>query len=51
MNIVWDVINNGGNDVGLFSIVFILEFNGFDKSKIKKKIFVENCVILDFYIF
>lgn len=37
MNIVWDVINNGGNDVGLFSIVFILEFNGFDKSKIKKK--------------
>lgn len=39
-------------DVGLFSVVFILEFNGFDKSKIKKKkIFVENCVILDFYIF
>lgn len=37
MNIVRDVTNNGGNDVGLPSTVLILEFNGFDKSKTKKK--------------
>lgn len=35
--IVRDVTNNGGNDVGLPSTVLILEFNGFDKSKTKKK--------------
>lgn len=49
--IVRDVTNNGGMDVGLPSAVLILEFNGFDKSKTKKKIFVENCVILDSHIF
>lgn len=35
--IVRDVTNNGGMDVGLPSAVLILEFNGFDKSKTKKK--------------
>lgn len=35
--IVRDVTNNAGIDVGLPSTVLILEFNGFDKSKTKKK--------------
>lgn len=35
--IVRDVTNNGGMDVGLPSTVLILEFNGLDKSKTKKK--------------
>lgn len=35
--IVRDVTNNGGMDVGLPSTVLILECNGFDKSKTKKK--------------